>query len=75
MIFYTPMPMDIVMEGFDKQEEPSYFEITLNGVHMQVQAINERQASIVRILSCELQDYLNPQYAPGKLIEFQPVLR
>jgi hypothetical protein len=75
MIYYTTMPMDVVMEGFEQREKPRYYEISLNGVRMQVQAINERQASIVRILSGNPQDYLNPNYAPGTLIEFEPVIR
>ncbi|TBL77787.1 YlzJ-like family protein [Paenibacillus thalictri] len=73
MIYYSTMPLEVVMEGFEQREQPKYFDITLNGIQMQVQAINERQASIVRIISANPQDYLNPNYAPGKLIEFQPV--
>jgi precorrin-4 methylase len=75
MIIYSVMPMELVLEGMDQKEEIRYMDIMLNGIQMQVQPLNERQASIVRIISGDPQVYLNPDYYPGKLIEFQPVTR
>ncbi|TVY10599.1 YlzJ-like family protein [Paenibacillus cremeus] len=71
MIHYSILPYETVMQGVEDVETP--VEIVINGVTMQVQQINPHQATIVRLLSCNPQDYLNPQYAPGRLIEFQPV--
>ncbi|WP_281887547.1 YlzJ-like family protein [Paenibacillus sp. YYML68] len=74
MTHYTIMPLEAVFEGYDKLEEATpAMEVVINGVTMQVQPINTQQAAIVRLISCNAQDYLNPQYAPGRLIEFQPV--
>lgn len=75
MIHYTVLPLEVVMEGIDQEEFPRPVEIVMNGVTMQVQLINAQQATIVRLISCNPQDYLNPQYAPGRMIEFQPVLQ
>ncbi|MCR8630751.1 YlzJ-like family protein [Paenibacillus radicis (ex Xue et al. 2023)] len=72
MIHYTVLPMEVVMEGIEEMEVTSV-EIVMNGIMMQVQPLNSTQATIVRITSCNPQDYLNPQYSPGRIIEFQPV--
>ncbi|NOU93371.1 hypothetical protein GC093_09095 [Paenibacillus sp. LMG 31456] len=72
MIHYTVLPMEVVMEGIDKMEATSV-EIVMNGIMMQVQPLNSTQATIVRIMSCDPQNYLNPRYSPGSIIEFQPV--
>ncbi|MCZ8519994.1 MULTISPECIES: YlzJ-like family protein [Paenibacillus] len=73
MTHYTILPLEAVMEGWGETEVQQPVEIVMNGVMMQVQPLNGQQASIVRLLSCNPQDYLNPQYAPGRLIEFQPM--
>ncbi|MED4603308.1 YlzJ-like family protein [Paenibacillus validus] len=74
MTHYTILPMDKVMEGIDAMESATQLlEIVMNGVTMQVQPINQTQATIVRLISCNPQDFLNPQYTPGRLIEFKPV--
>ncbi|MBE1446463.1 YlzJ-like family protein [Paenibacillus sp. OAS669] len=71
MIHYTILPLDVVMEGIEELEDNS-MEIVLNGITMQVQPLNSNQATIVRLISGNPQDYLNPQYTPGRVIEFQP---
>ncbi|WP_426446991.1 YlzJ-like family protein [Paenibacillus sp. S-38] len=73
MTHYTILPMEAVMEGMESEVQPPV-EIVMNGVMMQVLPLNGQQATIVRLLSGNPQDYLNPQYSPGRLIEFQPVL-
>ncbi|MCS7461834.1 YlzJ-like family protein [Paenibacillus doosanensis] len=73
MIHYTVMPLDVVMEGIDKLEA-NHMEIVMNGITMQVQPMNANQAAIVRIISCNPQDYMHPEYAPGRIIEFHPTI-
>lgn len=75
MIHYTVLPLEAVLEGIDHEDFPRPIEIAVNGVAMEVQPINAQQATIVRLISCNPQDYLNPQYAPGRMIEFQPILQ
>jgi hypothetical protein len=72
MIHYTALPLEVVMDGIEKMEATD-IEIMINGIMMQVQPLNTTQATIVRIMSGNPQDYLNPQYSPGRIIEFQPV--
>lgn len=74
MTLYTVMPEDLIWQDGDHQESSSTMEINLGGLLMQVEPMNDNKAKIVRLLNCELADYLNPQYAPGSTISFVPVL-
>lgn len=72
MILYTSVPIETVMEGFeDKQPETS--EVTVNGILMQIEPVAPYQGKIVRLYSPDPMNYLNPDYAPGTIIEFKPV--
>lgn len=73
MIMYSIVPVEQIFEGFDNEQEPLE-EISIDGILMQVQPISSRQAKIVRIISPDPQDFLNPSYAPGEMIHYQPSL-
>ncbi|MNJ53343.1 hypothetical protein D3C77_487280 [compost metagenome] len=72
MTYYTIMPEDTYWE--DKDVEDSYTEIQLGGVLMQVRMEQNNRATIIRLLNCTLNDYLNPAFAPGQQIRYVPVL-
>jgi hypothetical protein len=67
------MPMEVIFAGMETQTY-DYYELTLNGITMQVEKVGMNQAKIVRLLSCRPDDYLNAAYFPGTVIEFQPSL-
>ncbi len=65
MTHYTILPMDKVMEGIDAMESATQLlEIVMNGVTMQVQPINQTQATIVRLISCNPQDFFKSAVHP-----------
>jgi hypothetical protein len=73
MIIYSPVPLEQIIEGIeDGVTAPE--EIQVEGILMQVQPIDGQRARIVRLLSPNPQDYLNPRYAPGNLIHYRPSL-
>lgn len=72
MTHYTILPMEVVMSGWEQMEAQS-FEINLHGITMDVQPLSATQATIIRIRSGNAQDYLNPNYNPGQIVEFRPV--
>lgn len=74
MTLYTIMPEDKVFEGYENFV-PDYLEVDINGVTMQVEMVGGSQARIVRLLSNNANDYLNPAYTPGRVLEFQPFLK
>lgn len=71
MIHYSVVPMEVIFQGIETYE-PSFLEIDQGGVKMQIEPISGFQARIVRLLSCNPQDYLNVQYAPGTIISYRP---
>lgn len=71
MIMYSIVPSEQIFEGIDNEQEPIE-EISISGILMQVQPISSRQAKIVRIISPNPQDFLNPAYAPGEMIHYNP---
>ncbi|RTE07051.1 YlzJ-like family protein [Paenibacillus whitsoniae] len=73
MIHYSVLPMDVVFEGMSSYT-PEFVDIEQNGMSMQVEPIGRFQAKIVRLYSCNPQDYLNAKYAPGTIISYNPGL-
>lgn len=72
MIHYSIIPLETVFENFEQMEKQQLQEITINGVTMVVEPLEGREAKIVRLISPNPQDYLNPQLAPGQKIIFHP---
>ena len=72
MSIYTIMPEEMLWEGYESQE--SFTEMELNGVLMQVRIQADNKATIVRLLRCGLEDYLNPSLSPGQEIFLMPCL-
>ena len=70
MTLYTNMPLELVLEGFNDEME-NLQEIWSNGVKMQVMPVAPGMGKIVRLLECQLDDYLNPQFMPGNIIHYQ----
>jgi len=69
MILYTSMPLEVVLEGVNEEREP-YLEVWAGGVKMQVEPIAPGAGRVVRLLQCSLDDYLNPSYNPGSIIQY-----
>jgi hypothetical protein len=73
MTIYSIMPMEVIFAGMETQTH-DYYEITVNGITMQVERVGVNQAKIVRLLSCRPDDFLNTAYMPGTVIHLQPSL-
>jgi hypothetical protein len=73
MIIYSVMPMEYILQNEDDSVY-EHVELQMGPVTMLVQPIGMNQARIVRLISPNPQDYLNPSYAPGQKIFFRPDL-
>ncbi|NLJ75702.1 MAG: hypothetical protein GX325_00360 [Peptococcaceae bacterium] len=69
MILYTPMQLELVLEGFDKTKYPEYKEIKYKGVPVLVEKTDSGEQKIVKLLSTDPADYLKQEMLPGNLIE------
>lgn len=75
MTHYTILPQEVYWNWDDQETKDSYTEIELGGVLMQVRMEQDNRATIIRLLRCSLDDYLNPAYTPGQQVTFIPILR
>ncbi|MNN58730.1 hypothetical protein D3C81_1737940 [compost metagenome] len=72
MTHYTIIPEEVYWENEAVQQQ--YQEIEVSGILMQVRMDAGNRATIIRLLRCGLDDYLNPSFAPGQQIMFLPIL-
>ncbi|HPU36114.1 MAG TPA: YlzJ-like family protein [Bacillota bacterium] len=70
MILYTPMQLELVLEGFDPTKYPEYREVDYNGVPMLVEDAGFGTTKIVKLLSTRPADYLRPELLPGNLVKY-----
>ncbi|WCK52803.1 YlzJ-like family protein [Aneurinibacillus sp. Ricciae_BoGa-3] len=73
MIIYSAMPLELIFQNEDSHSYDCQ-EVQINGLTMVVQPVGINEAKIVRLISPNPQDYLNPTYAPGQKIYFRPKL-
>ena len=72
MIIYSVMPMEMIMKDMDNTQY-QFQETEIDGVQMVVEHLPQTaEAKIVRLLSPNPQDYLNPKFMPGQTIYFRP---
>lgn len=70
MMLYTIMPTELVLEGIDQPVKPPQ-EIDLGNIKLLVETMGFNQGKVVRLISTDPQDYLNPNFQPGSLINFK----
>ena len=69
MILYTPMQLELVLEGFDTTEYPVQQEALYGGVPVLLEYTAGGKKKIAKLLSTNPYDYLRPDLYPGKIIE------
>lgn len=72
MIIHSVVPMEIIFENSEKVEKQEIKEVSFGHATMLIEPINSFEGRIVRLISPDPQDYLNPRYAPGETITFRP---
>lgn len=69
-MFYTIVPEDQLLEGWE-DAVPVSFDVPFHSGLMEVEPIDMFSGKIVRIISSNPQDYLDPQYQPGSLFNWR----
>ena len=70
-IIYTPMPIELILEGIDK-EGPQYQELEVGGAKLLVEQLNMDKCRVVRLISTNPADYLKNEFLPGTELKFIP---
>lgn len=69
-MLWTVMPLEIVLEGSDSFV-PKYNEITWKESTLVVEPLEMSTARVIRIISTNPQDFMNPQVQPGNIIKIR----
>lgn len=67
MSLYTPMPLELVLDGWSREPGP-FVDVTVSGITMRLQPIAPGIGRIERLLSAPLDCYLMQAYAPGQTV-------
>ncbi|EJW15541.1 YlzJ-like family protein [Paenibacillus alvei] len=66
-MLHTIIPMEQVLQGFDK--EPAFFEMQWQGRTLLVQQVDNTTVKVERLLkNTGMQDFLDPSFAPGTIL-------
>lgn len=65
MILYTPLPMELVLQGMESTPDPKWKETLVDGVPVIVEETSSGRGRVVRLLSTDPYAYLNPNLMPG----------
>ncbi|NLG80221.1 MAG: hypothetical protein GX492_10460 [Firmicutes bacterium] len=72
MILYTVLPLELVLEGIDR--ERTFTNVEINGINVVVEQVSANEAVIVRIISTDPQHFLDPSLQPGSRVRLTPSL-
>ncbi|MCR2805072.1 YlzJ-like family protein [Paenibacillus soyae] len=69
MTLHTMLPLELVLQGFDQEPEPTC-EVWSGDVKLEIVPVAQGMGRIVRVLQCKLEDYLRPELTPGSIIYY-----
>lgn len=68
-MLWTVMPLNMVMDGSESYQ-PAYAEIPWKNGTLLVEETGQSTARVVRLISSDPLDYLNPELQPGNIISY-----
>lgn len=68
MIHYAALPRELIFEGLEEYN-PKYLSISFARGALIVEPLLQGEMRIVRLMSSDLQDYLDPRFQPGRLLD------
>lgn len=71
MILWTVMPLDVVFPP--TENTLSYEEIEVDGTKLIVERLSVTEAKVIRVISSNPADFLNPNYQPGTRLTYSIV--
>jgi len=70
-VIWSAMPVELVIEGLGP-EAPALSEVVLDGRVLQVNPAGDGTGTLVRLISGDPNDYLDPRFQPGNRIALRP---
>lgn len=75
MILYTVMPLETVLEGLEPEGQRTFREVSVGGVRLIVEEMSSGSGRVVRLLSTDPKDFLDPRYQPDSCVGLPPMGR
>lgn len=70
MIMHSILTHEIIFQGYP-DFSPEYHEIQAGGVRLLVQPLSLEEGKVVRLISSDPGDYLDPALAPGATVRYR----
>jgi hypothetical protein len=69
-MLYTIIPVESIFESESDSQEDAHDEVEIgrSGACLLVNSLSGGKYKVIRIISTDPQDYLNPQWQPGTII-------
>lgn len=65
------MPMELVLDGIEGPSRPA-LEVRHHGRTLMVEPVTTAHARVIRLVSSDPADYLDPAWQPGRIISMAP---
>jgi hypothetical protein len=75
VILYTPLHLEIVLEGLEKMKKPKTRVVEIGGVPLILEDIRPGEGKVVRLLSTNPKDYLRSDFYPGAIIKYEQFVK
>lgn len=72
MIIHSVVPMEAIFANMEQVEKQEIKEVSYGHATMLIEQTGPFEGRIIRLISPDPQDYLNPRFAPGQTIPLQP---
>lgn len=72
MILYTVVPLERVLEGLTPWDKRTFREVSVDGVRLIVEETSPGRGRVVRLLSTDPKDFLDPRYQPDACVSLPP---
>lgn len=71
MILWSPLPAEVILDGFDAPPRPA-MEMRHHGRLLMVEPVSANQVRLVRLISTDPNDFLHPDLQPGRIVDLVP---
>jgi len=75
MLLYTPLNLELVLEGLEKMKKPKTRVVEIGGVPLILEDIRPGEGKVVRLLSTNPKDYLRSDFYPGAIIKYEQYIK
>jgi len=75
MLLYTPLNLELVLEGLEKMKKPKTRVVEIGGIPLILEDIRPGEGRVVRLLSTNPKDYLHSDFYPGAIIKYEQYVK